>query len=412
MKKLLAISWCFPPTIFPRSIQVSRLLAALASYNWQSEVVCVDPSSLRTGQILDETLNRSAGGMVKKHLVPSIEDWILVRGLIRLFPVLGILPDPKWVWKNAAFQECEKLAFSNEFASLISFGQPWTDHQIGLKVKEQTHLPWIAHFSDPWADSPYVNGPHWAIQKRLEMETTVIKNADAVIFVSEQTANLVMRKYPEDWRSKVHVIPHGFEPYLEKEKQQKKPDSPLELVYTGGFYGHRSPEPLLRAAAEVGKNDAYRNSFRIRFIGNIPATYQKIAQKLGLNNCNFEGAATHEVSQKACQNADVLVVIDAPSNSESVFLPSKLVDYLAFSKPILGITPAIGASADLLQRLGFSPIDPTDIHGIAGQIRSLVDAKKEQKLAVSSDYTGVASQYHIKNAAVKLNQILANITSS
>ena len=410
MKNLLAVSWCFPPTIYPRSIQVSRLLAALTRQDWRTDVVCVDPSSLRSGQLLDETLNRPAGGMVKKYLVPSLEDWILVRGLIRIIPALGLLPDPKWVWKNAALRKCESLAASRKYAAVISFAQPWTDHLVGLQLKEQTRLPWIAHFSDPWADSPYVKAPRWVLQKRLEMETAVIKNADAVIFVSEQTADLVMQKYPNEWRNKVFVIPHGYEPFPENVNQPHKPAGPLELVYTGGFYGQRSPEPLLKAAAEVNKREDYRNSFNIRFIGSIPASYQDIAQNLGLQNCSFEGPATHAKSQKVCQNADALLVIDAPTNSASVFLPSKLVDYLAFNKPILGITPTIGASADLLRRLGFKPVDPADISGIAEQIRALVDASRMGNPVLPGEFAAVASQYRIENAAVKLDQVLQKIT--
>lgn len=411
MNNLLAVSWAFPPQVFPRSIQVSRLLAALADLNWQSDVVCVDPSSLRPGQLLDETINRPASGMVKRFQVTSLEDWILVRGLIRLFPTLGELPDPKWVWKKAALRKCTSLASSNKYAAFISFAQPWTDHQIGLQFKKQSKLPWIAHFSDPWADSPYVQASRWVLQKRLEMETAVIKNADAVIFVSEQTADLVMKKYPKEWRSKTFVIPHGYEPLSMGDiNTPKQPDSPLELVYTGGFYGHRTPKSLLQTAAEVQKSREYQNSFQIRFIGEMPPAFQQTAQQLGLQNCSFEGATTHARSQEACLNADVLLVIDAPSDSASVFLPSKLVDYLAYNKPILGITPTVGASADLLRRLDCPVIDPTDIAGMVTQIRSLVDAKRHGRLTLSAGFSTVSEQYQIEDAAAKLDQILQKIT--
>ena len=46
----------------------------------------------------------------------------------------------------------------------------------------------------------------------------------------------------------------------------------------------------------------------------------------------------------------MLLVIDAPAD-ESLFLPSKLIDYLPARKPILGLTPARGASADLIRAL-------------------------------------------------------------
>lgn len=412
MKKLLAISWCFPPTIYPRSIQVSRLLAALTSFDWQSDVVCVDPSSLRNGTLLDETLNRPANGLVKKFQVSSLEDWILVRGLIRLIPPLGILPDPKWVWKNAAFRKAADLSEKNKYAAFISFAQPWTDHLVGLQLKEQTRLPWIAHFSDPWADSPYVKSSEWVMNKRLEMETAVIKNADYVIFVSEQTTELVMNKYPEEWRNKVSIIPHGFEklPILTA-SPHNQPDQPLEFIYTGGFYGHRSPVTLLQAISELQKDEDYKNDFHARFIGETPPIYQEFASQLGLKNCAFEGATTHIKSQEACGKADVLLVIDAPSETGSVFLPSKLVDYLAFNKPILGITPTTGTSADLLGRLGCPVVDPENIAGIKEQIRFFIDAKRQNNLKLPLNFSTTAKQYQVENAAEKLNKVLETITN-
>jgi hypothetical protein len=43
------------------------------------------------------------------------------------------------------------------------------------------------------------------------MEERIVRNADAVIFVNRQTADRVMRKYPQDWQPKVRIVPHGHE---------------------------------------------------------------------------------------------------------------------------------------------------------------------------------------------------------
>ena len=48
-------------------------------------------------------------------------------------------------------------------------------------------------------------------------------------------------------------------------------------------------------------------------------------------------------------DADVLLVIDAPSRGPSPFLPSKLIDYLPLRKPILGSHAGDGATAGLLR---------------------------------------------------------------
>ena len=54
-------------------------------------------------------------------------------------------------------------------------------------------------------------------------------------------------------------------------------------------------------------------------------------------------------SLKLMATSDLLLVVDGPDDL-SVFLPSKLIDYLGAQVPILGIVPP-GAAAKLLARL-------------------------------------------------------------
>ena len=61
--------------------------------------------------------------------------------------------------------------------------------------------------------------------------------------------------------------------------------------------------------------------------------------------------------------ANLLLVIDG-SDDLSVFLPSKLIDYLGAGVPILGIAPP-GASADLLTRLRARVVDPRKPEAVA-----------------------------------------------
>ena len=53
----------------------------------------------------------------------------------------------------------------------------------------------------------------------------------------------------------------------------------------------------------------------------------------------------------------MVLVIDAPA-IESVFFPSKLVEYISFKIPIFGITPP-GTAFNIIEKLG-GWIDPQD----------------------------------------------------
>jgi hypothetical protein len=77
----------------------------------------------------------------------------------------------------------------------------------------------------------------------------------------------------------------------------------------------------------------------------------------------FRGRTPYVESLEAAVTADLLLLIDAPAE-HSVFLPSKIVDYLMLKRPILGLTPASGASAEVLRSQGHPIVSPDNAHAI------------------------------------------------
>jgi hypothetical protein len=70
----------------------------------------------------------------------------------------------------------------------------------------------------------------------------------------------------------------------------------------------------------------------------------------------FKPALSYQESLSLMISADGLLIVDAPAEI-SVFLPSKLIDYIGAGRPILGITPP-GAAARLIRELGGWIADP------------------------------------------------------
>ena len=79
------------------------------------------------------------------------------------------------------------------------------------------------------------------------------------------------------------------------------------------------------------------------------------------------------------QNADLLVLLDAPG-AINLFLPSKLIDYLGATRPILGITPIEGSTAKLLQSFGYPVFEPQNTSGIQAAILDLLNHLKDYQL--------------------------------
>ena len=388
----------------PRATQVARTLDALVSHEWQSTVVCLDPRrggpNWRDG---DEVHTRRG---VELARVKSPEEWTTVRALWRLVPSLRDRPDSKWVWIGRASNAATSSASQTRFDGIVTFAQPWSDHLVGLNVHRATRLPWVAHFSDPWIDSPYWRGSRRRHDAAARMEADVVRTATHLVFVTEEAADLVMRKYPRELRAKVSVVPHGYDPTTPKKSSSERTGGPLRLVYTGRFYeGLRTPGTLLRALATLSREEPI--ALEVMFVGPFVTSFEREARALGVESfVRFRDKVPAIDAQAIAAAADALLVIDAPSAAPSPFLPSKLVDYLALRKPIVGITPVAGASGSLLRRIGGFIASPDDEAAIRVVLRDVLSRWKEGRLDVGADFDRVAAEYDIRRTAATFSGVL------
>ena len=408
MKQLLAISWEMPPLSGPRAVQVTRSLCRLASLGWHSRVVCFGPRSDRYQQDYHVSPEAESGGAVRLIRVPSPEEWFLVRALWRVCPPLKRLPDEKRVWIGRAVAASRRALAQQPADLLVSFGQPWSDHLIGLRLQRETKLPWVAHFSDPWVDSPYVRGAAWQRRIWSRMEHDVVAHATRIVFVNDRTAERVMAKYPAAWRNRARVVPQGFDARLTPQAVRLPGTGPLRVVYTGRFYeGVRTPDTLLDALVLMQQKAPLAGRIAVEFVGGSMERYERRAAQLGLAGVvSFSGRRPPDAAQSAASSADLLLVIDAPSDGPNLFLPSKLIDYLPLGIPILGLTPAKGATADLLQRLGYQTVNPSDPGAIAAALTRLLGEHEAGTLAPSLDHAAVSAPYDIRETTRALRDVM------
>lgn len=396
LKKLLAVSWAMPPMLFPRSIQVSRVLSALQKRGWQVTAICGDP---RSSENLDPSLAELYSGCYKTIHVPasrSLDD-ALMSG-----------------WLKPALKEVKKQLATGGYSALVTFAQPWVDHLIGLEG-QPANIPWIAHFSDPWVDSPYYAGfSKEQLNRWRKMERAVIRRADTLLFTNSQAAELVMKKYPHPWMAKTKVIPHAFDAETATVAcSEIEKDGRLRMIYTGDLYKGRSAEGFMKALNLLATTRPLAQEFQVQIIGRIAEEERKLADVLKLQGIvHFGDQLPYLESLKKMAQCDVLLLIDAPTTIPGPFLPSKLVDYLAFRKPILGLTNIGGASADLLMKLGSPIVPPDDVSAIASALEALLDAWQQEPLKLPPNYEEVVAGYTLQHVGALFDQTLQEAIAS
>ena len=390
----------------PRASQVSATLGELAVLGWAPSVVCLAPRP--GGPHWQDGAPQNPPAGVELVRVPSPEEWLLFRAARRLAPMLWRFPDDKRIWVNRAVTAARAQVSRQAFSGLITFAQPWSDHLVGLRLRRIERLPWVAHFSDPWVDSPYATGPEWQRRMSRQMERAVIEEADAVVFVSREAADLVMAKYPDSWRRKVAVVPHGYDPRAVDRGRTPRRAGPMRVVYTGRFYrGLRTPSAFLHALASLHRRQSLTGTLELAVMGPFVEAYRHEVASLGLDSIvRLEPRRPRDQAARMAADADVLLMIDGPSAGPSVFLPSKLIDYLAFRKPILGLTPAPGAAANLLARLGFQVAPPDDETAIAANLQVLLERWRAGTLDLPAAFDEVAAEFDIRRTTAQLDAIL------
>jgi hypothetical protein len=408
--RILAVSYALPPALYPQAIQVGRLLALCGG---QIGAVC---GSLASNAALDQDfgLTTRLAFNLQVGFRPRLKG--LAFSIARRFaPFYARSPDEFRPWvklaEAATLAELRRSRFAPDI--LVTFGDPMSDHLLGLRLKTKLQLPWIAHFSDPWSDNPFRRRDVFANVINQRLEHRVVAAADRLIFTSRETVDLVMRKYPQAWRQKCAVIPHSFDPVLYPPRSEN--DSVVIVRHLGNFYGHRTPLPLFRALRVILRDqpDALRD-VRFDLIGRLPTwvkyhgTFRSLPEKL----VRLLPAVSYSESLKLMANSDLLLVIDGPADL-SVFLPSKLVEYIGAGVPICGIVPP-GTSAKLLQRLGGRAADPREVEHVAEALLSSLRSARDRRARVVQPPWGdprVRAEFVAARVAQNFSAILADVVS-
>jgi glycosyltransferase involved in cell wall biosynthesis len=281
---------------------------------------------------------------------------------------------------------------------------------IALQLHRETRLPLVAHFSDPWVDSPYFRWGGIIRRSAEKWEREVVEAAARVIFVNSHTRDHVMAKYPESWKAKASVIPQSHEAGVTVAQPAITGARPMRMVYTGRFYnGIRTPNALLQALSDLHGEAPLDGRIEVEFVGADVEAYAREATRLGLDRLViFSGRMPPPEARARAATADVLLVIDADSDS-SLFLPSKLVEYLPLRRQILGLTPASGPSADLIRELGYRVTAPGDVPAIATTLRELLHAHAAGRLVPSLQHDSVTDRFSVARTTRKFAGLLQQV---
>lgn len=372
MKKMLVITWFYPPVNSSEGVLCYKLLHA---------------SSLPV-EVFTQN-NSSVWSYDMASPLPKREGLCLVNAKSKT------LSD----FAEEAFGYF--LAHSEEFSLIMTRSMPPECHEIGRRIKAlRPDLPWIASFGDPIRDNPYshldcslyslystrnlvnrtrrrdplfllrpgrlLRAALWELRHReararrralADTENAALLQADLLIFNNESQRRYMLRDR-RFWEKSL-VLPHSYDPslYPETLKQDVNRSGKTRFVFLGQLNPIRNALPLLRAVSRLNESEpALDKKAEFIFYGDMPdCDLAYIGRNRLWGLVRFEKPLRYNDSLRTAREADWLVHIDAPLSTvcdENVFFAGKIADYYGAGRPILAITMDRGAAADSLRRSG------------------------------------------------------------
>lgn len=272
-----------------------------------------------------------SSGLITKKKPSFLEKLMLfVRGNF-------FIPDARVGWVKPSVNFLNEYLKNNPVDIIITSGPPHSLHLIGVELKQQAQLPWIADFRDPWTTIGYHKELRLTKASQLkhkQLEKAVLQTANCIVVTSPTTKSEFKAITP----TPIEIITNGFDIDISTETQL---DSKFTLAHIGSLLSERNPVVLWRVLSElINENESFRKDFELILAGIISKEVLKNINNFGLSKyLNNKGYLTHKQSIELQRKAQVLLLIEIDSPETKAIIPGKLYEYLAAKRPIVAIGP-------------------------------------------------------------------------
>ena len=218
---------------------------------------------------------------------------------------------------------------------MLTVSTPFDSHLIGLEVKRNfSKLKWVAFFSDMWPVK-LLPAPHYRKKILSQLEFSLMQNVvqqcDGILTPSKYTLDILNKYFKTN--AKLSTIPHC----LNDKKFKKQEQLNGYLVHSGFLQKERVNESLVKAINELGiENKEFGGLIQI---GAYHPKIKNIIKKYNCGNIILVGHIPEELASKIQSLFEIGVIIEAPMEYVSPFLPSKITDSILLNKKLVAITP-------------------------------------------------------------------------
>jgi len=257
------------------------------------------------------------------------------------------IPDARVLWVKPSVAYLSDYIRQNNIDIVITTGPPHSLHLIGLGLKKQPDVKWVADFRDPWTTIGYhkqLKLSASAAKKHKDLESEVLNTADAILVTSPTTK----KEFETLTKKPIAVITNGYD----VEKVTKQPlDEKFSLAHIGSFLSERNPKILWQALAElIAENTDFKAAFELKLIGAVSREVLDAINDSGLMEfVNNLGYVSHDEAIAAQRKSQVLLLVEIDSEETKCIIPGKLFEYMVSERPVIAIGPQDADFAGIIQ---------------------------------------------------------------
>lgn len=275
---------------------------------------------------------------ISSGLIPDEEKQGLLQKAMLYIRGNYFVPDARKFWVKPSVEFLLEYLEENKIKTVITTGPPHSLHLIGLGLKGELDIRWIADFRDPWTSIGYHEQLKLTASTReihKELESRVLKGADQIITTSFTTK----QEFREITTTPIKVITNGYD--VEKITRPVL-DEKFSISHIGSLLAGRNPANLWKALAElISENEDLKEDLRLKLVGAVGAGVLESIKKAGLEfNLELSGYVSHKKALELQHASQLLLLIEIDSEETRGIIPGKLFEYMAANRPILAVGPA------------------------------------------------------------------------
>ena len=370
MKKVLIITYYWPPAGGPGVQRWLKFVKYLPDFGIEPIVYCpenpnypivhaslvsdVSPNltvlktPIREPYKWAQLFSKSKTANLSKGLISNRKKQSIVEKLLLFVRGNFFIPDARVSWVRPSVSFLSDYITEHQIDTIITTGPPHSLHLIGLQLKQNHAIKWVADFRDPWTQIGYhkkLKLSYFAQKIHKKLETTVLQTADEIVVTSLKTKTI----FSELTTTPITVLTNGFDFEIINDSTL---DSKFTVSHIGSLLEGRYPYILWKVLSDLIKDsDEFASVFQLNFIGSVSTGVMDAIRIYGLENyINNIGYVPHNEALEYQKKTQLLLLIEENSKETEYIIPGKLFEYMASKRPIIAIGPEVSDIEKILNQ--------------------------------------------------------------